>query len=125
MVIIWIAPWVAIFLVDWALRRWRYVPRELQRTDRGSLYWSKGASTGRPSSPRSRVGRLRSLSFGPASSTRARSPGHRRWRRRLQRLHRVVAGGLVYCVLAWKSVRRQAVPQDALLAGQRRSSRSR
>ena len=25
-VICWIAPWVAIFLVDWALRKWRYVP---------------------------------------------------------------------------------------------------
>jgi purine-cytosine permease-like protein len=39
LVIIWIAPWVAIFLVDWALRRFRYAPAELQRTDRGSLYW--------------------------------------------------------------------------------------
>jgi purine-cytosine permease-like protein len=42
LVIIWIAPWVAIFLVDWALRRFRYVPSELQRTDRGSLYWKHG-----------------------------------------------------------------------------------
>ena len=41
-VIIWIAPWVAIYLVDWGIRRWRYVPSELQRVDRGSLYWGKG-----------------------------------------------------------------------------------
>jgi purine-cytosine permease-like protein len=41
-VIIWIAPWSAIFLVDWALRRYRYVPSELQKTGRDSLYWRKG-----------------------------------------------------------------------------------
>jgi purine-cytosine permease-like protein len=41
-VIAWIAPWMAIFLVDWLLRGRRYVPRELQRTDRGGLYWRHG-----------------------------------------------------------------------------------
>lgn len=40
-VIVWIAPWTAIFLVDWALRRFRYVPSELQKT-RDSLYWRSG-----------------------------------------------------------------------------------
>jgi nucleobase:cation symporter-1, NCS1 family len=42
LVIIWIAPWCAIFLVDWALRRLLYVPSELQKTGRDSLYWRKG-----------------------------------------------------------------------------------
>ena len=41
-VIVWIAPWSAIYLVDWALRRYRYVPSELQKTGRDSLYWNKG-----------------------------------------------------------------------------------
>jgi purine-cytosine permease-like protein len=41
-VIAWIAPWMAIFLVDWLLRRQRYVPLELQRTDSGGLYWRRG-----------------------------------------------------------------------------------
>ena len=41
-VIIWIAPWSAIFLVDWILRRYRYVPSELQKTGRDSLYWRTG-----------------------------------------------------------------------------------
>ena len=41
-VIVWIAPWCAIFLVDWALRRYRYVPSELQKTGRDSLYWRNG-----------------------------------------------------------------------------------
>ena len=39
-VIVWIAPWVAIYLVDWALRRYRYVPGELQKTTlRADLYY--------------------------------------------------------------------------------------
>jgi purine-cytosine permease-like protein len=42
LVIIWIAPWCAIFLVDWAMRRFTYVPSELQKTGRNSLYWRKG-----------------------------------------------------------------------------------
>ena len=41
-VIVWIAPWSAIFIVDWILRRYRYVPGELQKTGRDSLYWRKG-----------------------------------------------------------------------------------
>jgi nucleobase:cation symporter-1, NCS1 family len=41
-VIIWIAPWCAIFLADWALRRYRYVPSELQKTGRDSLYYRNG-----------------------------------------------------------------------------------
>ena len=40
-VIVWIAPWCAIFLVDWVLRRYRYVPSELQKTGRDSLYWRR------------------------------------------------------------------------------------
>ncbi len=38
-VIVWIAPWCAIFLTDWALRRYRYAPGELQKTGRDSMYW--------------------------------------------------------------------------------------
>jgi len=41
-VIVWIAPWCAIFLVDWILRRYRYAPTELQKTGRDSLYWRSG-----------------------------------------------------------------------------------
>lgn len=41
-VIVWIAPWCAIFLVDWALRHYRYAPGELQKTDRTSIYWESG-----------------------------------------------------------------------------------
>jgi purine-cytosine permease-like protein len=40
--VIWIAPWCAIFLVDWVLRRYRYSPESLQRTDSTSIYWRSG-----------------------------------------------------------------------------------
>jgi purine-cytosine permease-like protein len=42
LVIIWIAPWCAIYLVDWALRRYRYSSADLQKTDRTSIYWAQG-----------------------------------------------------------------------------------
>ena len=38
LLVIWIAPWCAIFLVDWVLRR-RYSAENLQKTDRSSIYW--------------------------------------------------------------------------------------
>jgi nucleobase:cation symporter-1, NCS1 family len=38
-VIVWIAPWCGIFLADWLLRRNRYDPLGLQRTDATSPYW--------------------------------------------------------------------------------------
>jgi NCS1 family nucleobase:cation symporter-1 len=42
LLVIWIAPWCAIFLVDWVLRRYRYSPENLQRTDKTSIYWRSG-----------------------------------------------------------------------------------
>jgi purine-cytosine permease-like protein len=41
-VIVWIAPWFAIFMVDWVLRRFRYLPSHLQRTGRDSMYYRAG-----------------------------------------------------------------------------------
>jgi purine-cytosine permease-like protein len=39
--IVWIAPWVAIFLTDWALRRGRYDSRSLLG-GRAGIYWRDG-----------------------------------------------------------------------------------
>jgi purine-cytosine permease-like protein len=36
--IVWIAPWVAIFLTDWLMRRGRYDSRSLL-TGRAGIYW--------------------------------------------------------------------------------------
>ena len=53
LVIVWIAPWGAIFLVDWALRRYRYVPeRAPEDGPRARSTGARAASSGRPSSPR-------------------------------------------------------------------------
>jgi purine-cytosine permease-like protein len=41
-IIVWIAPWFAILMVDWLLRKYRYHAGELQRTDRESLYYGHG-----------------------------------------------------------------------------------
>jgi nucleobase:cation symporter-1, NCS1 family len=38
-IIVWIAPWMGIYLTDWIMRRFRYNAAELQRTDRDGLYW--------------------------------------------------------------------------------------
>jgi len=38
-IIVWISPWLGIFLTDWLLRRRRYHPGELQRTDPKGLYF--------------------------------------------------------------------------------------
>ena len=39
-IIVWIAPWLGIYLIDWIMRRYRYNAAELQRTDRDGLYFS-------------------------------------------------------------------------------------
>ncbi len=39
-IIVWIAPWLGIYLVDWFLRRYRYNAAELQRTDGDGLYFT-------------------------------------------------------------------------------------
>lgn len=41
-VIVWIAPWCAIFLVDWVLHRFSYSSEDLQVADRRSRYWRRG-----------------------------------------------------------------------------------
>jgi nucleobase:cation symporter-1, NCS1 family len=40
-IIVWLAPWCAIYLVDWWLRRGRYDSRSLLAS-RGGLYWRRG-----------------------------------------------------------------------------------
>jgi purine-cytosine permease-like protein len=118
-VIIWIAPWVAIYLVDWGMRKWRYVPSELQRTDRGSLYWSRGGVHW-PAIIAQVVGMVASMAaLFPTFSVPS-------WMNPIT-VHTggadfsvftgTFAGGIVYAALAWRSVGRQTQLQDAALAG--------
>jgi purine-cytosine permease-like protein len=41
-IIVWVAPWTAIYLVDWVLRKMRYSAADLQRTKSGLYYRSGG-----------------------------------------------------------------------------------
>jgi len=38
-IIVWIAPWFGIYIIDWIMRRYRYNAGELQRTDRAGIYF--------------------------------------------------------------------------------------
>lgn len=40
-IIVWIAPWFGIFITDWILRKFRYNPSELQRTDSEGIYYGR------------------------------------------------------------------------------------
>jgi purine-cytosine permease-like protein len=124
-VIVWIAPWFAIFVVDWALRRWRYVPSELQRTDRGGLYYRSGGFYW-PAMIAQLVGMYAAIT---ALSTTFSVP---HWLNPITYATRdsygygadfsvfmgVGVAGLLYLALAWKGVRKQADEQDVLLAAQ-------
>jgi nucleobase:cation symporter-1, NCS1 family len=114
-VVAWIGPWMAIFLVDWALRRWRYVPDELQRTDAGGLYWFRGGVHW-PALAAQALGTLASvLAFsqtfytGPIASALGGAD--------FSVFTGIFVGGAAYLVLARRSVGRQADRQDRLLAG--------
>ena len=123
LVIVWIAPWFAIFMVDWAMRKYRYVPSELQRTDRGSLYYGKNGIFW-PAIIAQVVGMYAAIS---ALSTTFHIP---RWLNPIVYATRdsygygadfsvflgIAVGGLLYLALAWKSVRTQTARQDAMLA---------
>jgi NCS1 family nucleobase:cation symporter-1 len=125
-VIVWIAPWCAIFLVDWYLRRQRYVPGELQKTDKSSMYWASGGVFW-PAIIAQVVGMFAAISGLYVNPTYYfRIP---QWLNEItdhtQDSYHYGAdfsvflgmgvGALVYLVLAGRSVRRQADQQDVLL----------
>jgi NCS1 family nucleobase:cation symporter-1 len=39
-IIVWIAPWFGIYIIDWIMRKYRYNAAELQRTDREGIYFT-------------------------------------------------------------------------------------
>jgi purine-cytosine permease-like protein len=116
-VIVWIAPWCAIFLVDWMLRRHRYVPSELQETGPGSLYWRKGGVHW-PAWVAQLVGMFAAISALSATFTLPH------WLNEVTYHNQgadfsiflgMGVAGLVYAVLAWGGLRREADAQDGLL----------
>lgn len=122
-VIVWIAPWAAIFIVDWALRRWRYVPSELQRTDRGGLYYRNGGFFW-PAIVAQIVGMYAAISalaatfplpmwLNPITKHTADSFGYGA---DFSIYMGMGVAAIVYLVLATRAVRRQANEQERLLS---------
>jgi purine-cytosine permease-like protein len=122
-VIIWIAPWSAIFLVDWILRRFRYVPSELQKTGRDSLYWRGTGGISWPAWVAQVVGMFAAIS---GLSATFHLP---EWLNEVTVHTRDSFGfgadfsiylgmgvaGVVYALLALRSVRKEADAQESLL----------
>jgi purine-cytosine permease-like protein len=113
-VIAWIAPWMAIFLMDWLLRGQRYVPLELQRTGPGSLYWRRGGVHW-PALAAQALGTAASvLAFnqtfyvGPIASAFGGGAD-------FSVFTGILVGGLAYWLLARRGARQEAVRQDRLL----------
>jgi NCS1 family nucleobase:cation symporter-1 len=105
-VIAWIAPWMAIFLVDWALRRYRYNPAELQRTDRGGLYWRRGGVhwAGIVAQAAGSVASVLAISQSFYTGPIARATGGAD----LSVFTGMAAAAIVYVALAGREVRREA-----------------
>ena len=119
-VIIWIAPWTAIYLVDWALRRFRYVPGELQRT-RNGLYWRSGGIHW-PAVIAQVVGSFMTFTvlvapYATGWISQLTGTGYNQ--ADFSVYMGLAVGGLTYLALAWRSVRREADEQDRLLAAGR------
>lgn len=122
LVIVWIAPWCAIYLIDWAMRGFRYVPSELQRTDRGGLYWRSGGIFW-PAVVAQAAGMYAACSG--LAATFSIPPWLNAVTYATRDTHDLGAdfsiflglgvGGLVYLVLGWRGVRDQSRRQGLLL----------
>ena len=115
LVICWIAPWCGIFLVDWALRRFRYVPSELQKTDRSSIYWRQGGVhwPGLVAQALGTVGAVMAIDTSFYESPISSATGGADFSIFIG----LGVGALVYLILAGRSVKREADIQETLLAG--------
>jgi purine-cytosine permease-like protein len=121
-VIVWISPWCAVYLVDWAMRRFRYVPWELQRTDSGGLYWRAGGISW-PAILAQLVGMFAAFSGLAATfhlpqwlnEVTYHTRDAHKYGADLSIFVGLGVAGLVYLVLGWRSVRTQAAEQDVIL----------
>ena len=114
-VIAWIAPWMAIFLVDWILRRRHYAALELQRTDSGSLYWRAGGVHWRAIVAQGLGTAASVLAFNQAFYVGPIARAFGGGGADFSVFTGILVGGLTYLVLAAATVRREADLQDALL----------
>ena len=111
LLIVWLSPWLAIYLVDWWLRRGRYdAPALLQ--DRGGRYWRSGGFH-LPGIVAQVAGMAASCLWidtsafvGPLSSRTGGSD--------MSFFMGLIVGGVVYWLLARRSVRAGAADLDAV-----------
>ncbi len=105
-IVVWLAPWFGIMMVDWLLRRGRYDPGSLVGV-RGGLYWRTGGWNIRALVAQA-LGMVAAMMWidaafyqpaytGPISSTLGGSD--------LSWVAGIVVGSLVYFLLSWKRVR--------------------
>jgi NCS1 family nucleobase:cation symporter-1 len=121
-VIVWIAPWAAIFLVDWFLRRSRYVPSELQKTGKDSMYYRKGGIFW-PAIIAQVLGMFAAIEGLSATfhlphwlnAITYNTDDSAGFGADFSIFLGVTVGAVVYLILATKSVHRQADEQDVLL----------
>ncbi|HTU37595.1 MAG TPA: cytosine permease, partial [Acidimicrobiales bacterium] len=115
-VIVWIAPWVAIFLVDWTMRGYRYVPSELQDVEPTSLYWDSGGVNW-PAIFAQLIGMAAAISALSADflPTWLHEISYHNQGADFSIFLGIGVGGGVYYLLARKSVARQKVQQIELL----------
>jgi len=123
LVIVWIAPWFGVFIVDWWMRKSRYVPAELQRTDRGSLYYGTGGVFW-PAILAQLVGMFAAIESLAATFhlphwlnlVTYHTADKQGFGADFSVFLGIGVAALVYLALGWRSVRRQAAAQDRLLA---------
>jgi NCS1 family nucleobase:cation symporter-1 len=124
-VIVWIAPWVAIFLVDWWMRRSKYVPADLQRTDKGGLYYRNGGIHW-PAIIAQVVGMFAAIEALSATFTLPHWLNEVTFHTTTKNVDfgadfsvfmGIAAAAVVYAALAWRRVRKEADEQDRILAG--------
>lgn len=114
-IIVWVAPWTAIYLVDWSLRKMRYSALDLQRT-KGGLYF-RASGIHWPAIIAQLLGMAASLLaldayphyVSPISSwtTTPTSGGGADF----SVFTGLIVGGLIYLILANKGVRSEALLQ--------------
>ncbi|MGH9103730.1 MAG: purine-cytosine permease family protein [Acidimicrobiales bacterium] len=104
-IVVWLGPWCAVFLVDWALRRGRYDSRSLMARV-GGVYWRRGGVSWRALVAQG-IGMVAAMMWidtsvyvGPLSSRTQGSD--------LSIYLGFCVGGLVYLLLAHRQVRSEA-----------------
>jgi purine-cytosine permease-like protein len=114
LLIVWLSPWLAIYLVDWVMRRGQYDAGALLQ-DRGGRYWRNGGFH-IPGVVAQLAGMVAACLWidspafvGPLSSRTAGSD--------FSFFMGLVVGGVLYYLLARTSVREQIAEPDPATAG--------